>query len=89
MATKESIKAAIEKKRGDTKYEIWRIGITSDLAQRKQEWKDKGENVDYWSDWTADSSADAKDIEAHFINKGMKGGTGGDITAATKYVYVF
>ena len=40
--------------------------------------------------WTADSLSDAQDIERHFISKGMKGGTGGDLSAyKTVYVYVF
>ena len=50
-----------------------------DLAERKGYWKDtEKENVTYWVNWTADSLSDAQDIERHFINKGMKGGTGGE-----------
>jgi hypothetical protein len=90
MATKESIMAAIKLKVGSTSYDIWRIGLTHDLAERKQYWKDTEKlSVDYWSDWTADSLSDAQDIEAHFIEWGMKGGTGGDLTPyKTVYVYV-
>ena len=90
MATKTSIVTAIESKVG-SHYGLWRIGITHDLAERKRYWKDTEDlSVDYWSDWTADSMYDAQDIESHFIKKGMKGGTGGDLSnSKTVYVYVF
>ncbi|MGD1156190.1 MAG: hypothetical protein ABSA41_10210 [Terriglobia bacterium] len=89
MATKASIMAAIESK--VLTYNLWRIGLTHDLAERKRYWKDtKNENITYWSDWTADSLSDAQDIESHFLKKGMKGGTGGDLSAKkTVYVYIF
>jgi len=43
-----------------------------------------------WHNWTADSLADAQEIENYFINeKGMKGGVGGDLSARkTVYVYI-
>jgi hypothetical protein len=92
MATKASIIAAIQSKVG-SHYSIYRIGLTHDLAERKAYWKDtKQENITHWSDWTADSLSDAQDIEAYFIaqGKGMKGGTGGNLSAyKTVYVYVF
>lgn len=90
MATKASIMQAIQSKVG-LNYSSWRIGLTHDLAERKQYWKDTAkENVAYWSDWTADSLSDAQDIESHFINMGMKGGAGGALSAyKTVYVYVF
>lgn len=91
MASKASIFAAIQSKIGFTQYSIWRIGLTHDLAERKRYWKDtEGQTVTHWSEWTADSLSDAQDIERHFINKGMKGGTGGDLSySKTVYVYVF
>ncbi len=90
MAIKTSIIMAIESK-SSSHYGLWRIGLTHDLAERKRYWKDTEDlSVDYWSDWTADSLSDAQDIESHFINKGMKGGTGGDLSASkTVYLYVF
>jgi len=90
MATKASIIAAIQSKVGSN-YSLYRIGLTHDLAERKAYWKDtEKQTVTYWSDWTADSLPDAQDIERHFINKGMQGGTGGDLSAnKTVYVYVF
>ncbi|MEJ0071347.1 MAG: hypothetical protein WDO24_24315 [Pseudomonadota bacterium] len=89
MATANAIAQAIENKRGTSAYSVWRIGITDNWSKRKQEWSDQGEDVSHFSAWEADSSSVSKTVEAHFINKGMKGGTGGTITAATKYVYVF
>lgn len=72
-----------------TNYSAWRIGITENWETRKKEWIDAGENVSYWHCWKADSSTDAKDIESHFINKGMKGGTGGQLSYKTVFVYIF
>ena len=89
MATKASIFAAIQAKVSTPS--LYRIGLTHDLDERKRYWRDtENQNVKYWSDWQADSLSDAQDIERHFINKGMKGGTGGDLSAyKTVYVYVF
>jgi hypothetical protein len=91
MATQESIIAAIYAKVGPTSHSIWRIGLTHDLDERKRYWKDtEKQSIDYWSDWKSDSLRDAQTIEARFIAKGMKGGTGGDLSASkTVYVYVF
>jgi len=90
MATKASIFAAIQSKVGSN-YSACRIGLTHDLAERKTYWRDtEKKNVDYWKDWQTDSLSDAQDIERHFINKGMKGSVGGDLSAyKTVYVYVF
>jgi len=91
MATKSSIMAAINSKIGSTQYSIWRIGLTHNLTERQSNWRDiENLSVKYWSDWAADSLSDAQDIEAHFIRKGMKGGTGGNLSRNyTVYVYVF
>jgi hypothetical protein len=72
-------------------YSLWRIGITHDLAERKIYWRDtEKKDIDHWKDWQADSLSDAQEIEAHFINKGMKGGTGGDLSPNKDvFVYIF
>jgi hypothetical protein len=67
---------------------VWRIGLTHDLYERKTQWA-KETSVGLWSDWQADSLSDAQDIERHFINKGMKGGTGGNLSNKPVFVYVF
>ena len=89
---KSEIIAAIEKKVGSTAYSIWRIGITNDPNERKRYWTEtEKQSTTSWSQWQADSLADAQAIESYFINeKKMKGGTGGDMSAyRTAYVYVF
>jgi hypothetical protein len=90
MAAKKSIMDAIQTKVGSG-YSAWRIGLTHDLAERKAYWKDtEKQSVTSWTNWTADSLSDAEDIERHFINKAMKGGTGGNLSSSkTVYVYIF
>jgi len=90
----KSIKQAIIDRVGSSKtvdYSIWTIGLTHDPSERKQQHEANGKSVKYWEQWIADSLVDAQDIESYFINtKGMKGGTGGDLSARkTIYVYIF
>lgn len=90
MSSKASIIAAIDARVGISNYYSWRIGLTHDLATRRQQWANDGENVTHWIAWTADSLSDAQDIENHFINKGMKGGEGGNLSSnKTVYVDIF
>jgi len=85
---KETIIAAIESK--VETYALYRIGLTHDPAKRKKEWEEEGKSVKYWAQWKADSLSDAQAIEALFIEKGMKGGAGGDLSAQkTVFAYVF
>lgn len=72
-------------------YSAWTIGLTHDPVERKQQHEADGKSTKYWKQWVADSLSDAQDIESYFINtKGMKGGTGGDLSARkTVYVYIF
>ncbi|HEY2468540.1 MAG TPA: hypothetical protein VGI45_11985 [Terracidiphilus sp.] len=87
MASKSIIMAAINAKVSTPSY--YRIGLTHDIPERKAYWATQ-ESVTYWVNWTADSLSDAQDIESHFINKGMKGGVGGNLSSSkTVYVYVF
>ncbi len=64
-------------------YNLWTIGITDDQARRCQEHG----NPKNWLPWTAKSEKDTRDIEKYFIDKGMKGDTGGGKNP--KYVYIF
>ena len=88
---KADIISAIETKIGSSNYKIWRIGLTHDPDERKTYWSDtEKQNVAYWTQWPADSVSDAQDIEAEFIRRGMKGGTGGDLLShRLVYVYIF
>jgi hypothetical protein len=72
-------------------YSAWTIGLTHGPAERKQQHSSDGKSTKYWKQWVADLLSGAQDIESYFINtKGMKGGTGGDLSAGkTVYVYIF
>jgi hypothetical protein len=83
---KEDIKNEIKKIVGKN-YTIWTIGITDKPAQRKEQHKNDGKNTETWLQWKTDSEKDGRRIESYFIDKGMKGGTGGDTGA--EYVYIF
>ena len=89
MASKLTIMAAINAK--VTRHALWRIGLTHDLAERKSHWRDaEGQDVSSWTTWTADSLSEAQEVESHYINKGMKGGTGDNLSAhKTVYVYIY
>jgi hypothetical protein len=88
---KSDIMVAIKHKVNTTNYSAWRIGLTHDLEERKRYWEEtEKQDISCWWDWEADSLADAQEIEAYFIKKGMKGGTGGDMSAHKKtFVYIF
>ena len=72
-------------------YSTWSIGLTHDPGSRKQEHENDGRSTEYWKQWQANSLGDAEEIESFFISeKGMKGGTGGDLDARKAvYVYIF
>lgn len=81
MATENEIRRAIEKIAAN--YPEWTIGVTDDPTRRKEEHGDP----DDWHHWDADSEEEARNVESHFIEMGMKGGTGGQGKA--NYVYIF
>ncbi len=86
MASVAEIKAAIEKLVKSTKskkYSIWTVGVTDDPKRRKAE----HENTKAWRQWNAGSETAARNVEKHFLGKGMKGGGGGPGKA--DYVYIF
>lgn len=69
----------------------WRIGLTNDLRVRYEHWRDtENQKLLDWDAWEADSLSDAQAVEASFIRKGMKGGTGGNLSASLPiFVYLF
>lgn len=88
MVAKATIIAEIDAKTSHN-YSVYRIGITDNPKEREQYWSTQ-ESTKYWRQWQADSLADAQAIENYFINeKRMKGGTGGNVSPQTKWVYVF
>ena len=78
---KESIIRAIENK--VQKYLDWTVGITDNPERRK----DEHNNPKDWIHWWADSESIARDVEKHFLDKGMKGSSGGGNNP--NYVYIF
>jgi hypothetical protein len=93
MKKKDIISAIVKRVESSrtVEYSTWRIGLTHDPDERKQEHRNKGRNTDFWQQWRADSLSDAEQVETHFISeKGMEGGTGGELDARkTVYVYIF
>jgi hypothetical protein len=89
MTAKATIISAINAKIGMYPTQ-WRIGITRNIAERKQYWSSQG-SISGWGSWEADLLQDAQDIESWGINtKRMKGGTGGDMSGrGTVHVYIF
>lgn len=82
MASETDIKAAIEGIVGG-KYSIWTIGVTDDPNRRRTEHGKPGA----WLQWDADTETDARNVEKHFLDKGLKGGGGG--SGRADYVYIF
>lgn len=68
-------------------YKLWTVGVTDNPDERKSQHKSEDKNVDHWKHWDADSEDDAREIEGHFKDKGMKGGVGG--RGKADFVYIF
>jgi len=85
MRESEIVEAIEKRVRGSKKfdYSIWTIGITNDPERRKTEHGDPT----YWIAWKADTETNARNVESHFLEKGMKGGAGGG--EHPTHVYVF
>ncbi|HNT97813.1 MAG TPA: hypothetical protein PKK31_06070 [Elusimicrobiales bacterium] len=86
MASKFELILAIENRVKGSKtvdYSLWTVGVTEDEARRRTEHG----NPEYWRAWPADSDSIARDVEQHFLDRGMKGGPGGP--GNSKFVYIF
>ncbi len=68
-------------------YSDWRIGTTDDPLGRRKRHQDEGRYTQLWKQWEADSEADARSVEAYFVDKGMKGGADGGTNG--NFVYIF
>ena len=68
-------------------YGSWVIGVTDNPARRKSEHEQADSNTSWWHDWNPGTEQSARDVERHFLNKGMQGGTGG--SGRADYVYIF
>jgi hypothetical protein len=72
---------------GIKNYTLWTIGITDDPQRRKSEHEAQGQNVMAWRDWKADTETIARNVERYFLDKGMKGGTGGGEHPTSVYIF--
>jgi hypothetical protein len=80
----DAIKRAIERHvTPSLPYSVWTVGITNDPERRRGEHG----NPSVWYYWEADSERIAREVEEHFLEKGMNGGGRGGITPT--YVYIF
>lgn len=71
--TKEAdIKKAIEKIVGDRRINVWTVGVTDNVDLRRE----AHGRPTIWHYWHAENEKVAKNVEAHFKSKGMKGYTG-------------
>ncbi len=69
-------------------YDVWYIGITSDINQRLFVEHQVHENGDVWIYTPADSNEIARSVEKYFVDLGCDGGTGGgDNSSKTVYSY--
>lgn len=89
--TAQEIKQAIDDhlaKSNKQYYSDFYIGITNDIERRLFGEHNVSRKGDWWIYRTANSESHARTVEKHFLNKGMKGGTGGG-NADCVYVYCY
>lgn len=89
--TAQEIKQAIDDhlaKSNKQHYSDFYIGITNDIERRLFGEHNVSRKGLWWIHTTADSESHARAVEKHFLNKGMKGGTGGG-NADCVYVYCY
>ena len=82
MASETTITAGIDRLVGT--YSLWGIGLTANPDQREVEIG----NPMGWRLFEADTEQVAKNVEAHFVGKGMVGDNLGRNSGA-KHVYIF
>ena len=87
--SKEQIIEAIEKKKVSVPGHDWRVGITNDPGKGRTTHKTDGKDTTHWTKWCAKTLPDAREIERLCIEKGMAGGTGGDLGEGRTFVYIF
>lgn len=64
-------------------FKDWYVGITANPKQRKQQHG----HPEKWKIWKATLVNTAREIEKHFLAKGMKGDVGGGKDAIFVYIY--
>ncbi len=68
-------------------YSDWRIGIADDPLDRRKRHQDEGRDTRLWKQWEAESEADARSVEAYFVDKGMKSGVDRDTKGSSVYIF--
>lgn len=58
------------------KYRHWHIGVTDDVNEWKRACSKAGWDIDHWNTWPADNETIARQVESHFLNRGMESGRG-------------
>ena len=77
----------IKKRIKELSYPTWSIGVTARPDELK---RTHGVDAKYWDAWPADSESAARDVEAYFLAKGMRGCINGKSVFGRKaYVYIF
>lgn len=83
--TESEIKDGVEKVLGGRRIDVWAIGTTDNLDIRRE----RHGRPTIWHYWIPDTEQTAKNVEAYFKDKGMKGYTGEDESAGkATYVYI-
>lgn len=73
---------------GKRYYSDFYVGVSKDAQKRLFEEHHVDKDHSWWIFRTAETSEDARNVEKHFIDLGMRGGTGGgDDTANMIYCY--
>lgn len=73
---------------GDTNYKAYYIGITNDIDRRLFREHNVSKIYDWWIFRQAINKEHAQAVEEHFLEKGMKGDTGGGTNDST-WVYCY
>jgi hypothetical protein len=68
-------------------FSIWTVGITDDRKSRAREHEADGHSITHFRYWDAVNEAAARKIEKYFLDRGMKGHSGGGKNP--HFVYVF
>lgn len=84
--TEDAIITAIKQRITQNYYGVWTIGVTDDPARRKDELQAEGRDMALWQHWKADSEAEARRVEKHFLDKGCKPSPCSEVKST--YVYL-
>jgi len=55
---------------------VWAVGVTDNPARQKLELEKAGKSNKHWHDWDASTEAEARRIEAFYLEKGCESDRG-------------